>query len=122
MSRNLTEMQQKFLDVLFEEAEGDYLTAKKLAGYDDGTSTKSVVESLEEEIATLVQKMINANTVKAVYTMKTAMENPVQIGLPVALKAAQDQLDRAGFKSTDKVEVKTENPLFILPAKSDEDN
>lgn len=122
MTRQLTDMQQRFLDVLFEEAEGDYKTAKELAGYSDNVSVKSVVEALEEEIATLVHKAINANTVKAVYTMKTAMENPVQVGLPVALKAAQDQLDRAGFKATDKVEVKAENPLFILPAKSDEDN
>jgi hypothetical protein len=36
MARNLTEKQQKFLDVLFEEAKGDPVQAKKLAGYADG--------------------------------------------------------------------------------------
>ena len=31
--------------------------------------------------------------------------------------AAKDLLDRAGFVKTDKVEVKAESPLFILPEK-----
>jgi len=35
MARNLTDRQKKFLDVLFEEANGDAVTAKKLAGYSD---------------------------------------------------------------------------------------
>ena len=47
MARQLTEQQQKFLSVLFEEAGGDVLTAKKLAGYSDTTSTTHVVNSLK---------------------------------------------------------------------------
>ena len=50
MARELTEQQQKFLAVLFDEAGGDVLTAKKLAGYSDTTSTTQVVASLKEEI------------------------------------------------------------------------
>ena len=42
MARQLTEQQQKFLSVLFEEAGGDILTAKKLAGDSDTTSTSHV--------------------------------------------------------------------------------
>ena len=37
--RNLTEKQQKFLDVLFEEAKGDPAQARKLSGYADTVST-----------------------------------------------------------------------------------
>jgi len=33
MARQLTELQQKFLDVLFDEAGGDVNRAKVLAGY-----------------------------------------------------------------------------------------
>ena len=33
MARELTEKQQKFLAVLFDEAGGDVVSAKKLAGY-----------------------------------------------------------------------------------------
>lgn len=117
MARKRNEQQQKFLDVLFEEARGDYKIAKELAGYAPSTTVASIVEALGEDITLLVKKHIDANTVKAVFTVKDAMDNPVQPGLPVALKAAQDTLDRAGLKATDKVEVKAENPLFILPAK-----
>ena len=42
MARNLTEKQQKFLDVLFEEAGGNLSTARKLAGYADGVSSKQL--------------------------------------------------------------------------------
>jgi len=36
MARNLTEKQRKFLDVLFEEAQGSPVKALKLAGYAHG--------------------------------------------------------------------------------------
>ena len=50
MARSLTDKQQKFLEVLFDEANGDVVQAKKLAGYGDGTSTSLIVESLKDEI------------------------------------------------------------------------
>ncbi len=43
MARNLTDRQKKFLDVLFEEANGDAVTAKKLAGYSDNTPTVDII-------------------------------------------------------------------------------
>ena len=48
--RQLTEKQQKFLDVLFEEARGSMVEAKKLAGYSATQHTAQIVESLKEEI------------------------------------------------------------------------
>jgi len=50
MARNLTEKQQKFLEVLFEEAGGDVVQAKKLSGYGESSSTTAIVESLKDEI------------------------------------------------------------------------
>ena len=49
MARTLTEKQQKFLDVLFDEARGDILEAKKLAGYSPSNSTNDIINSLREE-------------------------------------------------------------------------
>ena len=37
------------------------------------------------------------------------------------MMAAKDILDRGGFVKTDKVEVSSSSPLFILPPKKDED-
>ena len=51
MARSLTERQQRFLDVLFDDAGGDVVAAKKLAGYGDNSSTTSIVEALKDEIA-----------------------------------------------------------------------
>ena len=48
MARNLTDKQQRFLDVLFDEANGDVVAAKKLAGYGDNSNTATIVESLKE--------------------------------------------------------------------------
>ncbi len=46
----MTEKQQKFLDVLFEEAEGDPVRALKIAGYAQGLLLDDY-GSLKDEIA-----------------------------------------------------------------------
>jgi len=120
MARNLTEKQQKFLDVLFEEAGGNLVTARKLAGYADGVSTKAISESLAEEITDLTKKFISSSAVKAAYSMFEVMADPTDLGVKEKMLAAKDILDRAGFVKTDRVEVKTSEPLFILPAKDNE--
>ena len=121
MARNLTEKQQKFLDVLFEEAGGNLAKARKLAGYADGVSTKAIAESLAEEIADLTKKFISSSAVKAAYSMFEVMNNPTDLGNKEKMTAAKDVLDRSGFIKTEKVEVSAANPLFILPQKADED-
>ena len=44
MARQLTENQVKFLEVLFDEAGGDVVKAKKLAGYSDNTPTRLILD------------------------------------------------------------------------------
>ena len=112
------------LDVLFEEAEGDPLKAKKLAGYSDNVPTSSVTTSLVDEIAELTRKFIAQSSTKAAYTMFKVMGATDMLGAKERMAAAKDLMDRAGFVKTEKVEVSTSEPLFILPAKrssSDED-
>ena len=121
MARNLTEKQQKFLDVLFEEAGGNLVTAKKLAGYADAVTSRQVAEPLADEIAALTKKFIASSATKAAYSMFEVMNNPTDLGNKEKMAAAKDVLDRSGFIKTEKVEVSAANPLFILPQKSDED-
>ena len=121
MARNLTEKQQKFLDVLFEEAGGNLSTARKLAGYADGVSSKAIADSLSEEIAELTKRFISSSAVKAAYSMFEVMNNPTDLGNKEKMAAAKDVLDRSGFIKTEKVEVSAANPLFILPQKANED-
>lgn len=119
MATNLTEKQQKFLDVLYEEAQGDIRVAMKLAGYSESTSKRDIVEPLAEQIADLTLKFIAQSSTKAAYSMYEIMANPVALGNKEKMAAAKDLLDRAGFGKTEKIEVKAEEPLFILPAKND---
>jgi len=115
--RELTDKQQLFLDVLFEEAEGDPLKAKKLAGYSDNVPTSSVTASLVDEIAELTRKFIAQSSTKAAYTMFKVMGATDMLGAKERMAAAKDLMDRAGFVKTEKVEVSTSEPVFILPAK-----
>lgn len=119
MTRQLTEMQQRFLEVLFEDAKGDFVQAKKLAGYSDTYSTKHIVESLEDEIAELTKKFIARVGTKAAYSIYEVMQDPTALGNKEKMLAAKDLLDRGGFKARDEVKIESAIPLFILPAKQE---
>ena len=120
MARQLTEKQQKFLDVLFEEAKGNPVTAKKLAGYSENNPTSAITSSLQEEIADLTKKFIASTATKAAYSLSQVIDNPTDLGNKEKMIAAKDILDRGGFTKTDKVEVSAASPLFILPPKENE--
>lgn len=115
--RNLTEKQQKFLDVLFDEAEGDFNRAKQLAGYSDSMRAATIVQSLKDEIAELTKDYLVTHGTKAAAKLVGVLDNPTKLGNKELITAAKDILDRAGHKPSEKVEVKAEAPLFILPEK-----
>ena len=120
MTRQLTEKQQAFLDALFNEAEGNPVKALKIAGYAQGVSTTTVMAPLKEQIAERTRDFIANNGPQAVWSIMQVMRSPTDLGNKEKMAAAKDFLDRAGFVKTEKVEVKSESPLFILPPKADE--
>lgn len=119
MSRELTEMQKTFLAVLFEEAEGDPATAKRLAGYSSNVATSQVVKSLAKEIEEETRRFLSGKAAKAAWSMHEVMLKPTDLGNNEKIKAAKDIMDRAGLVKTEKVEVETKSPVFILPKKDD---
>ena len=122
MAKNLTEKQQKFLDVLFEEAQGNPVQAKKLAGYADTVSSTVVMAPVQDQVAELTKQFIATRGPQAAWSMLEVMNNPTNLGNKEKMAAAKDLLDRAGFVKTEKVEVKAESPLFILPPKENDNN
>ena len=122
--KEYTELQTAFLEALFSpECEGDVTKAKKVAGYSDGTATKDVVDSLADEIADLTRKYMARSAAKAAFTMgKVLDDDDLMLGVKDKITASKDILDRAGFVKTDKVEVVGVNPMFILPAKKEEED
>jgi hypothetical protein len=120
--RQLTEQQQKFLDVLFKEAGGDPLRAKKLAGYADAVSTPNVLRSLKEEVLDLTQLYLALNAPKAAFAIISGIDDPTELGIKEKLNAAKDLLDRVGVVKTEKVQVEAGPGLMILPPKKVDEN
>jgi len=121
MARELTEQQQRFLDALFtDEAKGDVRKAMRIAGYKPTSPSSTVTGPLADEIAALTNKFIAQSATKAAFSMFEVMDDPVQLGNKDKLSAARDILDRAGFTKTEKVQITASEPLFILPAKQED--
>tara|TARA_R110000787_G_scaffold225632_1_gene333510 strand:- start:280 stop:639 length:360 start_codon:yes stop_codon:yes gene_type:complete len=116
--RQLSEQQQLFLQVLFEEAGGSIVEAKKLAGYATSTSTTSIVKALKEEIAEHTQMYIARNAPTAAVAMVSGLLDPTQLGIKDKMSAAKDMMDRAGFAKTEKVEIKASGGIMLLPPKN----
>ena len=117
MTKNLTEKQQKFMAVLFEEANGDVVSAKKLAGYSDTTTTHDVIKCLRDEIAEATRDYMSRIAPKAAVAMGNALVDPTELGIRDKMEEAKDLLDRAGYIKTEKVNVESSGGLFVLPAK-----
>jgi hypothetical protein len=121
MARNLTENQAKFLEVLFDEAGGDVVKAKKLAGYSDSTPTRTIIESLKDEIFDGTKSYMARIGPKAAVAFGQALVDPTELGVKEKMQAAKEVLDRAGVVKTERVEVQSSGGLFILPPKESDD-
>ena len=119
--RTLTEKQQKFLNVLFDEARGSVVEAKRLAGYSENNSTTEIVKSLKEEILESTQLFMARNSPRAAMSLVDGMMEPTQLGLREKIVAAKDLLDRVGLAKTEKLHVEATNGLMILPPKDKEE-
>ena len=117
MARELTERQQKFLEVLFEEAGGDVVRAKHLAGYSENSPTGEIIKGIREEILERTQLYMARNAPRAAMSLVSGMIDPTELGLRDKLNAAKDLLDRVGLAKTEKVQVESTNGLMILPPK-----
>lgn len=122
MARALTEQQQKFLAVLFDEAGGDVLTAKKLAGYSDQTPTTQIVNSLKEEILDATQLYLSRNAPKAAMAMVGALYDPTELGIRDKMSAAKELLDRTGLVKTEKLQVEAKGGVMLMPPKQMEED
>jgi hypothetical protein len=117
MSRELTERQQKFLSVLFDEAGGDVVAAKKLAGYSDKSNTSEVVKSMKDEIMEATQLYMSRNAPKAAMAMVGGLNDPTELGIRDKMAAAKELLDRTGLVKTEKMQVEASGGVVLMPPK-----
>ena len=117
--RNLTDMQEKFLDVLFTEAQGNPREAARIAGYSDHSYPK-VVRNLKKEITELAETHLSTHSAKAVNRLITLLdEDGTTPQASIRLAAANSILDRVGLGKKDSLDInmKAMHGIFILPAK-----
>lgn len=121
MARELTEKQQAFLDLLFNEAGGDTKLAAEMAGYNPYAWSK-VVASLREEILERAEYHLALKAAKAVNTIGNAMDRDESVtpGINTRVAAAKEVLDRVGLAKKDRLQIENTggNAIFILPAKN----
>lgn len=117
MGRELTERQQKFLAVLFDEAGGDVVQAKKLAGYSDNSNTSEVVKSMKDEIMEATQLYMSRNAPKAAMAMVGGLYDPTELGIRDKMSAAKELLDRSGLVKTEKMQVEATGGVVLMPPK-----
>ena len=118
MARQYTENQLKFLEVLFDEANGDVATAKKLAGYAEGSSTTNIVKSLKDEILEATQMWMARNAPRAAMSMTGALLEPTELGIKEKMTAAKEILDRVGLVKTEKMQVEATGGVMLMPPKA----
>ena len=120
--KELTELQQKFLNALFGEAKGNHAKAMRLAGYSENTNPHHILQSVRQEIIERAELEMAANAPKAVMSMVGVLDAPTELGVREKLMASQQILDRVGLSKVEKINVETNKPvgLFVLPAKKEE--
>ena len=121
--RNLTDMQEKFLDVLFVEAQGNPREAARIAGYSEHSYPK-VVRNLKKEIIELAENHLSTHSAKAANRLITLLdEDGTTPQASIRLAAANSILDRVGIVKKDQLDVnmKALHGIFILPAKDGTD-
>ena len=117
--RNLTDTQEKFLDALFGEAQGNPKKAGELAGYSEHSYPK-VLRNLKQEIVSRAENYLAVHSAKAATKMVNMLdEDGTTPHANIRLEAAKQILDRIGVVKKDSLDInmKAAHGIFILPAK-----
>lgn len=117
--KNLTDMQEKFLEALFGEAKGNPKNAAEIAGY-SGTSYPKVIRNLKKEIIELAENYLAFHSAKAASRMVDLLdEDGTTPQASIRLEAAKQILDRIGVSKKDQLDInmKSVSGIFVLPAK-----
>lgn len=118
--RELTELQEKFLDHLRDKGnEGDLRRCMLLAGYSENIPVSYIIKSLSEEIVDVTLEMLASESTNAAVKMISVLSNPSGLDRKNTLEAAKQILDRAGVVKKEKqsLELNVGSGLVILPAK-----
>ena len=117
--KSLTDSQEKFLDALFGEAQGNPKRAGELAGYSEHSYPK-VLRSLKTEIVSRAENYLATHSAKAATKMVEMLEEDgTTPHANIRMEAAKQILDRIGIVKKEQIDVnmKALHGIFVLPAK-----
>jgi len=120
-NKNLTDTQEKFLDALFGEAQGNPRRAGELAGYSEHSYPK-VLRNLKDEIVKRAENYLAIHSAKAATKMVNMLdEDGTTPHASIRMEAAKQILDRIGLVKKDQLDVNmnVKHGIFILPAKNE---
>lgn len=117
--RQLTDLEDAFIEALFGEAKGDPRAAVKIAGYPTGTKWQTVVSNLNDHILNRTEEFLAAIAPRAALGLAEALNDPTTPGIKNAIASAMQVLDRIGISRKDRLEITSGDgsAVFILPAK-----
>ena len=119
--KSLTDTQEKFLDALFGEAQGNPRRAGELAGYSEHSYPK-VLRNLKDEIVKRAENYLAIHSAKAATKMVNMLdEDGTTPHASIRMEAAKQILDRIGLVKKDQLDVNMnlKHGMFILPAKDE---
>ena len=119
--KSLTDTQEKFLDALFGEAQGNPKRAGELAGYSEHSYPK-VLRNLKDEIVKRAENYLAIHSAKAATKMVNMLdEDGTTPHASIRMEAAKQILDRIGVVKKDQLDVNMnlKHGMFILPAKDE---
>ena len=117
--KSLTDSQEKFLEALFGEAQGNPKRAGELAGYSEHSYPK-VLRSLKTEIVSRAENYLATHSAKAATKMVEMLEEDgTTPHANIRMEAAKQILDRIGIVKKEQIDVnmKAIHGIFVLPAK-----
>ena len=118
-SKELTDQQKAFINVLFGEAQGNPKKAGELAGYAPSSYPK-VITALKDEIIERAEYSLALHSAKAVKGLVDALDEDGKTpGVNIRMEAAKQILDRVGLVKKEKIDINAQvaHGIFILPAK-----
>ena len=118
-SKELTDQQKAFINVLFGEAGGNPKKAGELAGYAPSSYPK-VIKALKDEIIERAEYSLALHSAKAVKGLVDALDEDGKTpGVNIRMEAAKQILDRVGLVKKEKIDINAQvaHGIFILPAK-----
>lgn len=121
-TRELTDQQQQFLSILFEN--GGNVTAAALdAGYSRG-SIGWLKNTLAEEIVERTKSLLATNALRAATRLVNTIDNPLpERGDELRFRAAESLLNRVGLAKQETINhnVQAVHGVVLLPPKNDDD-